>query len=57
MMGDIPQEWILRYVDGLLRVAKTLEPHSDMHASIIARANAVMDMVNAFEESSSKKDE
>lgn len=55
-MGDIPQEWILRYVDSLLRVAKMLEPHSDMHASTIARANAVMDMVSAFEESSNKKD-
>jgi len=57
MMGDIPQEWIFRYVDSILKVAKTIDTHSNMRALATARANAVIDMVEAFRQSSNKKDE
>lgn len=51
VMRDIPQEWIRKYVDKLMDVAKTLQPHSAMQASLLNRADVVMDLVKAFRES------
>lgn len=48
MMKPIPQEWVKRYVDLLLDAAKMFDSLSPMRASILLRADAVMDMVKAF---------
>lgn len=49
-MKPIPQEWVKRYVDSLLDAAKMFDSLSPMRASILFRADAVMDMVKAFRE-------
>ncbi len=55
-MKPIPQEWIKNYVDQLIGVAKELPENGLMRSSLILRADAVMDMVEAFKGSLDRKD-
>ncbi len=47
-MHDIPQEWIRKYVNSLLEVAKSLAAGSAMQNALILRAEYAMDLVQAF---------
>lgn len=49
-MKDISLEWIKKYVDELLEIAKKFEEGSAMRASATLRASFVMDMVDAWRE-------
>lgn len=50
MAKDIPQEWIKKYVDQLLEIAKQLPPGGLRDATLL-RADYTMDLVKAFRES------
>jgi len=52
MQRSIPEEWIKRYVDQLLKAAQGLEPGAFRDA-VVLRAEHVMDLVEAFRKSSS----
>jgi len=54
-MKDIPQDWIKRYVDQLLDVAKQLPDGSRMKDAALLRADHVMDLVKAWRESEGAK--
>ena len=47
-MNDIPQEWIKKYVNSLLEVAKSMAAGSAMQNALILRAEYAMDLVQAF---------
>jgi hypothetical protein len=49
-MEPIPQEWIKDYIDQLLRVAAQMDERGALRASMLLRADNVMDMVKAFHE-------
>lgn len=51
-MKPIPQEWIKNYVDQLCRAAQLFEKNTTMHTAPLVRADAVMDMVKAFQDDS-----
>ena len=48
MNEDIPQKWIMRYVDELIEAAKMFGPGSPMSNAAAMRADHIMDMVQAF---------
>lgn len=43
----IPEEWIKKYVDQLLEMAKRLES-GPLHAALLLRAEHAMDLVEAY---------
>ena len=47
-MKPIPQEWIRDYVDQLMEAAKLFDEGSAMREGALAKADAVMGMVEAF---------
>lgn len=49
--NDIPQEWIKKYVESLLRVAQKFPEASSMRQASMLRADHAMDLVKAFRES------
>jgi len=49
-MNAIPEEWIKKYIDGLLEGAQKLEP-GNFRDAIVLRAEHAMDLVQAYHES------
>jgi|APGre2960657404_1045060.scaffolds.fasta_scaffold32126_4 hypothetical protein len=55
-MNDyIPEDWIRKYVDSLITVAKSLDDSSIMKQAIIIRVECILDMVEAFRERNNEK--
>ena len=50
-MKPIPQEWIRSYVDMLLKTAALFPAGSEMRTAALLRADNVLDLVKAFQES------
>ena len=48
---DIPQEWVKKYVDKLIDMAKQFDENSLMRTTCLMRAEHAMDLVKAFRES------
>jgi hypothetical protein len=49
-LKPIPQKWIKEYVDSLIEAAKSFGLESKMSQSAMVRADAIMDLVKAFQE-------
>lgn len=47
-MKSIPEDWIKKYVDGLLKGAQILGPETKMGQAALLRAETIMDMVEAW---------
>ena len=49
-MEPINQQWIKKYVEELIAFAKDVGPDSVIGASILLRADAILDLVKAWRE-------
>jgi hypothetical protein len=49
----IPQEFIIRYVDQLIKLAESLPNGSPFRDAIILRADNVLDIIKAWQENQS----
>lgn len=54
-LKPIPQEWVKKYVDNLVRIAKALPENSDLRAVVAVRAENALDLVKAFRESQERE--
>lgn len=53
--SDIPQEWIMNYVDKLLSIAREMKLETPMRNDVMRRADYAMDLLSAFRESQKGK--
>lgn len=54
-MSPIDLEWLKKYVDTLLELTEKLDPDTAMGQATLRRAEAVMDMAQAWKEFNKEK--